>query len=98
MDKVVINPSHKPQATLAPDTKTRIMAISVEGNKTRIRIARGRMQGVNFGDAGVVVNSSGTKLAHFVIDDVDPRLSGALVDLIPDQLRDVEIILKPTKH
>lgn len=98
MDQVIINPAHKPQATLAPDTRTRIMGITVEGAKTRIRIGRGRMQGVNFGDHGVVVNSSGTKLAHFVIDDVDPRLSGALVDLIPDQLRDVEIILKPTTH
>jgi hypothetical protein len=98
MNQVVINPSQKVQATLAPDTKTRIMAISVEGAKTRIKIARGRMQGVNWGDFGVVLSSGGTKLAHFVIDDVNPRISAALVDLIPDQLRDVQIVLKPTAH
>jgi len=98
MEHVVINPSHKPTATLANDTKTRIMSITVEGNKTRIRVGRGRMHGVKWGDYGVVVNSSGVRLAHFSIDDVDPRMSGGLVDLIPDQLKDVEIILKPTKH
>ena len=98
MKEVVINPSHKVQGTLAPDTKTRILGISVEGAKTRIKIGRGRMQGVNWGDYGVVLSSSGTKLAHFVIDDVNPRLCAALVDLIPDQLKDVQIVLKPSAH
>ena len=98
MNEVVINPSQKMHPTLPPDTKTRIMGISVEGVKTRITIGRGRMTGVNWGDYGVVMSSGGTKLAHFVIDNVHPRLASALVDLIPDQLKDVQIILKPSAH
>ena len=98
MNEVVINPSTKVQTTLPPDTKTRIMGISVEGVKTRITIGRGRMTGVSWGDYGIVVNSAGTKLAHFVIDNVHPRLASALVDLIPDQLKDTQIILKPRTH
>ena len=98
MNEVVINPSQKMHPTLPPDTKTRIMGISVEGVKTRITIGRGRMTGVSWGDYGIVVNSAGTKLAHFVIDNVHPRLASALVDLIPDQLKDTQIILKPSPH
>ncbi|HZJ67274.1 MAG TPA: hypothetical protein VFD36_27390 [Kofleriaceae bacterium] len=98
MQTVIINPSHKPQAVLPPDTKVRVMAISVENNKLRIKVPRGRMQGAKWGDLGIVVNAAGVRQAHFTLDDVGPRMSAALVDMTPDSIRDCDIILKPSKH
>jgi hypothetical protein len=98
METVIINPSQKPQGVLAPDTKTRVMAVSIEGNQMRIKVPRGRMQGARWGDPGIVVNSSGVRIASFKLDDVDPRMSSALVDLTPDSIRGCDIILKPSKH
>jgi hypothetical protein len=98
MATVVINPSQKPQKELPPDTKTRVMAVSIEGNRMRIKIPRGRMQGAKWGDPGIVVNSAGVRQASFTLDDVDPRMSSALVDLTPDSIRGCDIILKPSKH
>jgi hypothetical protein len=98
MQHVVINPSHKPEAVLAPDTKTRILGISVEGGKTRVKLGRGRMQGAKWGDPGVVISSSGVRLASFTLDQVEPNLCSGLVDLIPDQIKGADAVLKPTKH
>ena len=98
MQTVIINPAHKPHATLPPDTKTRVMAVSIEGNRMRIKVPRGRMQGAKWGDPGIVVNSAGVRQASFVLEDVDPRMSSALVDMTPDSIRGCDIILKPSKH
>jgi hypothetical protein len=99
MQTVIINPSVKPQQVLPPDTKTRVMAISIENNRLRIKVPRGRMQGAKWGDAGLVVNSAGVRLASFTLDEVENRMSSALVDLTPDMIRGCDIILKPSsKH
>ena len=98
MQHVVINPSHQPQAVMPPDTKTRVLSVSVEGGKTRIKVGRGRMQGAKWGDLGLVIASNGVRLGSFTLDEVGPRISGGLVDLIPDQLHGADIILKPSKH
>jgi hypothetical protein len=98
MQHVIINPAQSPQAVMPPDTKTRILSISVEGNKTRIMVGKGRMQGAKWGDPGVVIGSNGVRLASFTLDDVQPRTCGGLVDLVPDQLKGADIILKPSKH
>jgi len=98
MQHVIINPSHKPEAVMPPDSKARLLWIGVEGNKTRVKVGKGRMQGAKWGDAAVVIGSNGVRLASFTLDEVGPNVCGGLVDLIPDQLKDAEIVLKPTKH
>ena len=67
---VVINPSSMPRATITKNTTTRVLAVTSEGGRTKIIIARGSAHGVSPGMRGEL--SSG---ATFTIEGTTAKQS-----------------------
>lgn len=83
---------------LAHDLHARIIALSVEGDRTIITIASGYKQGVSEGMSGYIPGGGGM-LADFTVYDVGERTCKAGVQLTPDQVSQApSVILNPASR
>ncbi|HEX3479762.1 MAG TPA: hypothetical protein VHT91_32285 [Kofleriaceae bacterium] len=92
---VIVNPAHSPLKKLPRNARGSVLRVSVEGGRSRIMMSNGYMQGVKYQMPGFVVDKHGRQLETFVVSDLGPNESVALVELTPDQLKDCEIVLNP---
>lgn len=76
--------------------QSRLLAVSVEGGRTRVTMSRGKTHGVHVGMEGYI-RAIGGMLCDFQVDAVEDRHCRALVEVTADQLRNLPVvILNPT--
>lgn len=95
---VVVNPTSMPKSS-APrhDIKTRIIGVSIEGGKTRIKIGVGTRHGARWGMKGYVVGGGGGQFMRFTVDEEHPGYVEAFVDTTIDGLGGHhDIVLNPS--
>jgi len=90
----VINPAHTPKPAGTHNVPATLLFAEVAPGGTRIKFSKGESQGVWFGTRGAVVGANGKELAEFTVDEVHPQMSGAVVELTPDQLNGAKVVLR----
>lgn len=81
--KAVINPTSAPPRA-SRDLRSRVLHVSVEGDATRITIARGSDHGIHRGMRGTLVSDSGAEGPDFTVELVDGARSYATVNTTVD--------------
>ena len=75
---------------------SRILSVTVEGDRTRVTMAKGKTLGVHVGMEGYIRGPDGM-LSELQIDAVDPWQCHAFVDVTPDQLKkNLLVVINPT--
>lgn len=93
----ILNPTITPRMTLARDTHSRVLAVSVEAERTKITIARGSAHGVKPGTRGQLVATDGREGASFTIAGTTATQSMAYVAATVDHVQQyLHVILNPS--
>ncbi len=96
--QVVVNPSSLPKKSQPQkDMQARIIAVNIEGDRTKIRIARGVRNGARAGMRGYVVGSNGRPLEDFEVVEQYSGSCVAYVNLTVDQVQShLQVVLNPS--
>lgn len=96
-NEVIINPSTKP-ASAEPqhDVETRVIGVSIEGDRTKILLARGTSHGARVGQQGTLFTGS-REMADFEIAVAHATHSEVYVHATPDMIHQVtKVLLNPS--
>ena len=96
--QVVVNPSSLPKKSQPQkNMEARIIAVNIEGDRTKIRIARGVRNGARAGMRGYVVGSNGRPLEDFEVVEQYSGTCVAFVNLTVDQVQShLQVVLNPS--